>query len=75
MARVCERKTKDFNQVKHIKDETMHLLVKEAEIIHRCREYFDKLFNGDNGDTTFQLDALFMTPMGALCIGSNNMWL
>jgi hypothetical protein len=36
MTRVCERKTRDFNQVKRIKDETMHLLVKEAEIIHRC---------------------------------------
>ena len=32
MARVCERKTRDFNQVKCIKDEREHLLVKEDEI-------------------------------------------
>ena len=32
MARVREKKTKDFNQVKCIKDEREHLLVKEDEI-------------------------------------------
>ena len=32
MARVRERKTRDFNQVKCIKDEREHLLVKEDEI-------------------------------------------
>ena len=35
MARVCERKTMDFHQVKYIKDETDHLFVKEDEIRHR----------------------------------------
>jgi hypothetical protein len=35
MARVRERKTRDFNQIKCIKDETKHLLVKEDEIKHR----------------------------------------
>ena len=55
MARVRERKTRDFNQVKCIKDEMEHLLVKE-EIRHRWQEYFDKLFNGENTDTTFQFD-------------------
>ena len=35
MARVRERKTKDLNQVKCIKDEREHLLVKEDEIKHR----------------------------------------
>ena len=35
MARVCERKTRDFNQVKCIKDEREHLLMKEYEIRHR----------------------------------------
>jgi hypothetical protein len=53
MARVRERKTRDFNQVKCIEDETEHLLVKEDEIRHRQREYYDKLFNGENGDTIF----------------------
>jgi hypothetical protein len=46
----------DFHQVKYIKDETDHLFGKEDEIRHRWWEYFDKLFNGENGDTTFQLD-------------------
>ena len=32
MARVRERKTRDFNQVKCIKDKREHLLVKEDEI-------------------------------------------
>ena len=59
MARVRERKTRDFNQVKCIKDEREHLLVKEDEIRHRWQEYFDKLFNGENMDTTFQLDDSF----------------
>ena len=44
---------------KCIKDEMEHLLVKEDEIRHRWHEYFDKLFNGDNTDTTFQLDDSF----------------
>ena len=56
MARVRERKTRDFNQVKCIKDERETLLVKEDEIRHRWQEYFDKLINGENTDTTFQLD-------------------
>jgi hypothetical protein len=37
-ARVHERKTRDLNQVKCIKDETEHLLVKENEIRHRWQE-------------------------------------
>ena len=53
------RETRDFNQVKCIKDEREHLLVKEDEIRHRWQEYFDKLFNGENTDTTFQLDDSF----------------
>ena len=59
MAMVRERKTRDFNQVKCIKDEREHLLVKEDKIQHRWQEYFDKLFNGENTDTTFQLDDFF----------------
>jgi hypothetical protein len=58
MARVCERKTKNFNQVKCIKNEAGRLLVKEDKITHRWQEYFEKLFNG-NEDTTFQLDDSF----------------
>ena len=54
-------------QVKCIKDENEHLLVKEDEIRHRWQEYFDKLFNGENIDTTFSWLTLLMTPIGALC--------
>ena len=53
IARAHKRKTRDFNQVKCIKDEREHLFVKEDEIRHRWQEYFDKLFNGKNTDTTF----------------------
>ena len=58
IARVRERKIRDFNQIKSVKDEREHLLVKEDEI-HRWQGYFDKLFNGENTDTTFQLDDSF----------------
>ena len=51
MVRDCDRKTRDFNQVKCIKDEREQLLVKEDKIIHRWQEYFDKLFNGENENT------------------------
>ena len=33
--------------------------MKEDEIRHRWQDYFDKLFNGENTDTTFQLDDSF----------------
>jgi hypothetical protein len=59
VARVRERKIRDFNQVKCIKNKTEHLLVKEYEIRHRWREYFDKLFNGEIKDATFQLNGPF----------------
>ena len=48
MARARDRKTRDFNQVKYIKDEREQFLMKEDEIRHRWQEYFDKLFNGEN---------------------------
>ena len=59
MTKVREIKTRDFNQVKCIKDEREHLLVKEDEIQHRWQEYFDKLFHSENTDITFQLDDSF----------------
>jgi hypothetical protein len=48
MAKLRERKTRDFNQVKYIKDEADRLLVKDEEIKNRWREYFDKLFNDES---------------------------
>jgi hypothetical protein len=59
IVRVRERKTWDFNQVNCIKDKTKHLLAKEDEIRYRRQEYFDKLFNEENENTTFQLDDSF----------------
>src|SRR6185437_11083133 len=59
MARIRERKTRDINQIKCIKDVTDRLLVKDDEIKGRWREYFDKLFNGENDGTTFKLDDSF----------------
>ena len=59
MARIRERKTRDINQIKCIKDGMDRLLVKDDEIKGRWREYFDKLFNGENEGTTFELDDSF----------------
>jgi hypothetical protein len=39
MVGACERKTGDFNQVKCIKDEIEHLLVKEDGITHKLVQY------------------------------------
>ena len=73
IARVREKKTRDFNQFKCIKDEMEHFLVKEDEIRHRWQEYFDKLSNSENTDTTFSWMTLLMTPIGALCEESKNL--
>ena len=59
MARIREWKTRHINQIKCIKDVTDRLLVKDDEIKGRWREYFDKLFNGENEGTTFELDDSF----------------
>ena len=52
MVKARDRKAKDFNQVKCIKDDREQLLVKEDEIRHRWQEYFDKLFNCEDENTT-----------------------
>ena len=59
MAKIRERKTRDIDQVKCIKDGANQLLVKDEEIKHRWREYFDKLFNGENESSTIELDDSF----------------
>jgi hypothetical protein len=56
MAKLRERKTRDFNQVKCIKDEADRLLMKDGEIYNKCREYFDKLFNDDIEKITIEFD-------------------
>ena len=55
MARIRERKTRDINQIKCIKDGTDRLLVKDEEIMDKWREYFDKLFNGESESPTLEL--------------------
>jgi hypothetical protein len=59
MAKIRERKTRDVDQVKCIKDEADQLLVKDKEIKHRWREYFDKLFNGEAKSSTIELNDSF----------------
>uniref|UniRef100_R7WB00 beta-aspartyl-peptidase n=1 Tax=Aegilops tauschii TaxID=37682 RepID=R7WB00_AEGTA len=59
MAKIRERKTRDIGQVKCIKDGAGQLLVKDEEIKHGWREYFDKLFNGENESSTIELDDSF----------------
>jgi uncharacterized protein YbaA (DUF1428 family) len=61
MTKLRERKTRDFNQVKYIKDEADRLLVKDEKIKNRWREYFDKLFNDESEKTAIELDDSFDT--------------
>jgi hypothetical protein len=56
MAKLQEMKTRDFNQVKCIKDETDRFLVKDEEIKNRWREYFNKIFNDESEKTAIELD-------------------
>ncbi|AQK49513.1 Retrovirus-related Pol polyprotein LINE-1 [Zea mays] len=59
MAKIRERKTRDVNQVKCIKDKANQLLVKNEEIKNIWKEYFNKLFNGGNESSTIELDEPF----------------
>jgi hypothetical protein len=59
MAKIRERRTRDVNQVKCINDGADQLLVKDEEIKHRWREYFDKLLNEENESSTIELDDSF----------------
>src|SRR3954467_3810835 len=59
MAKSRERKTRDVDQIKCIKDGADQLLVKNEEIKHRWQEYFDKLFNEGSESSTIDLDHSF----------------
>ncbi|GJN09315.1 hypothetical protein PR202_ga27312 [Eleusine coracana subsp. coracana] len=59
MARIRERKTRDINQIKCIKDGVDRLLVRDEEIKDRWREYFDKLFNREEEGPILELDDSF----------------
>jgi hypothetical protein len=56
MTKIWERKTRDVNQIKYIKDGAYQLLVKDDDIKHRWRDYFNKLFNGETESCTIELD-------------------
>ena len=50
-----EKKTRDLGTIRCIKDHNHKVLVKDADIKERWKEYFDKLFNGNyvqDGDLT-----------------------
>jgi hypothetical protein len=51
-----ERKTRDFNQVKCIKNEADRFLVNDDEFKNRLREYFDNLFNEESEKIAIELD-------------------
>ncbi|KAK1682419.1 hypothetical protein QYE76_043267 [Lolium multiflorum] len=59
MAKFRERKTRDVNEVKCIKDGDDQLLVKDEAIKRRWREYFDNLYNGEAESSTIELDDSF----------------
>jgi hypothetical protein len=56
MVKLRERNTRDFYQIKCIKDEADRLLVKNEEIKNRWRAHFDKLFNDESEKTAIELD-------------------
>jgi hypothetical protein len=59
IVKLWERKTRYFNQVRYIKNETDRLLLKDDEIKNGLRDYFDKPFNEELESTMIELDDLF----------------
>ena len=57
-----EKKTRDLDTIRCIKDHNHKVLVKDTDIKERWKEYFDKLFNGnyvqDVGDVNIPLEDL-----------------
>ena len=47
--------------------------MKDEEIKHRWREYFDKLFNGENESSTIELDDSFDETNMRLCSESRSL--
>jgi hypothetical protein len=56
ITKLRERKTRDFHQVKCIKDDPDRFLAKDEEIKNIWRTYFDKLFNDESEKTAIELD-------------------
>ena len=51
LAKLRERKTRDFNHIKCIKNKDSRVLVQEEEIKERWRSYFEKLLNENHTGT------------------------
>ena len=51
LAKIRERKTRDFNQVKRIKSEDSKILVKDEKKKKKWKNYFKKLLNEEHGGT------------------------
>ena len=51
LAKIRERKSRDFNHVKCIKSEDSKVLVKDEETKERWKNYFEKLLNEEHGST------------------------
>ncbi|XP_009621031.1 uncharacterized protein [Nicotiana tomentosiformis] len=62
LAKVRERKARDLDQVKCIKDEDGRVLMEEAQIRQRWQTYFHKLLNGE-GDRDIVLGDLEHSKM------------
>ncbi|XP_077249225.1 uncharacterized protein LOC143888681 [Tasmannia lanceolata] len=59
LTKMRERKSRNLNNIKCIKDEDQRLLVKENEVKERWRSYFDKLFNGEPIANLGELNNIF----------------
>jgi hypothetical protein len=73
MAKSKERKMRNTNQVKCIKDETKRLLTKDEDIKNRWQDYFNKLFNEDSGNSSIELDISSDDLTCNSCIGFKNL--
>jgi Reverse transcriptase (RNA-dependent DNA polymerase) len=59
LAKIRDRKTRDLNHIRCIKDENQRLLVRDDEVKERWRSYFDRLFNGESERGHVELENAF----------------
>jgi hypothetical protein len=55
LARFREKKTRNIGIVKYMKDDDYIVLVRDEKVKERWRTYFDKLFNGNQGQDVSDL--------------------
>ena len=73
IGKLRERRTRDFNQVKCIKEDNNRILVKNDEIKNKWRDYFEKLFNEEGDSTMIKIDYFLMTTVGILFVEFKNL--